>query len=79
MGLERGPLSLVTTTKEIHERDSIGSGLEIWQYGHKDPSRWPHDTLYAQKLALTSLTSGGRSIGIFRSRTQVTEFRSLVA
>jgi hypothetical protein len=28
---------------------------------------------YPQKLALTSPTSGGRSVGIFRSRTQATE------
>jgi hypothetical protein len=31
-------------------------------------------TLYPQKLALTSLTSGGRSVDIVRSRTQTTEF-----
>jgi hypothetical protein len=30
--------------------------------------------LYPLKLALTSPTSGGRSIGIVRSRTQATEF-----
>jgi hypothetical protein len=30
--------------------------------------------LYPQKLALTSLTSGGRSVGIFRSQTNATEF-----
>jgi hypothetical protein len=30
--------------------------------------------LYPQKLALTSLTGGGRSIGIVRSRTQAMEF-----
>jgi hypothetical protein len=29
--------------------------------------------LYPQKLALTSLTSGGRSVGIVHSRTQATE------
>jgi hypothetical protein len=29
--------------------------------------------LYPQKLALTSPTSGGRSIGIVRSRTKATE------
>jgi hypothetical protein len=28
----------------------------------------------SQKLALTSPTSGGRSVGIVRSRTQATEF-----
>jgi hypothetical protein len=30
--------------------------------------------LYPQKLALTSATTGGRSVGIVRSRTQATEF-----
>jgi hypothetical protein len=37
--------------------------------GHGDPLRWPHDTLYPQKLALASLTSGGRLVGIVRLRT----------
>jgi hypothetical protein len=31
--------------------------------------------LYPQKLAITSPTSGGRSVGIVRSRTQTMEFR----
>jgi hypothetical protein len=31
-----------------------------------NPFRWPRDTLYPQKLALTSPTSGGRSVGIVR-------------
>jgi hypothetical protein len=35
-------------------------------------------TLYPQKLALTSSTSGGRSVGIVRSRTQATEFVFMV-
>jgi hypothetical protein len=30
--------------------------------------------LYPQKLAITSPTSGGRSVGIVRSRTQTMEF-----
>ena len=30
--------------------------------------------LYPQKLALTSATGGGRSVGIVRSRTKATEF-----
>jgi hypothetical protein len=30
--------------------------------------------LYPQKLALTSLTGGGRSVGIVRSRTKAMEF-----
>jgi hypothetical protein len=38
-----------------------------------DPLRWPRDTVYPQKLALTSPTSGGRSVSIVRSRTKATE------
>ena len=30
--------------------------------------------LYPQKLALTSPTGGGRSVGMVRSRTEATEF-----
>jgi hypothetical protein len=40
----------------------------------RDPSRWPRGTLYPQKLALTSSTTGGLSVGTVRSRTQTTEF-----
>jgi hypothetical protein len=36
--------------------------------------RRPRDTLYPQRLALTSPTSGGRSVGIIRLRTTATEF-----
>jgi hypothetical protein len=53
---------------------SSGSCLENQEYGRRDPSRWPHGTLYPQKLAITSPTSGGRSVGIVRSRTQTMEF-----
>jgi hypothetical protein len=42
--------------------------------GRDDPSRWPRGTLYPQKLAVTSPTSGGRSVGIVCSRIQATEF-----
>jgi hypothetical protein len=38
------------------------------------PLCWPRDTLYPQKLALTSTASCGRSVGIVRSRTKATEF-----
>jgi hypothetical protein len=71
--LERGPLSLVSTIEELLERKS-GYGLENRDYGRRDASRWPRDTLYLQELALSSQTSGGRSVGIVRSRTQATEF-----
>jgi hypothetical protein len=52
----------------------IQTGLESREYGRRDPLRWPRGTLYPQKLALTSLTSGDFSVGIVRSRTQATEF-----
>jgi hypothetical protein len=35
---------------------------------------WPRNTLNAPKLALTSPTSGGRSVGIVHLRTKATEF-----
>jgi hypothetical protein len=73
VGLEQGPLSLVSTIEELLERKSSGSGLAIQQYGLRDLSRWPHGTLYPQKLALTSPTSGSRSVGIVRSLTQAME------
>jgi hypothetical protein len=74
VGLERGPLSLVSTIEELLGRKSSGSGLEILEYGRRGPSRWPRCTLYPQKFALTSPTSGGSSVGIVHSRTQATEF-----
>jgi hypothetical protein len=42
--------------------------------GRGDLLHWPRDTLYPLKLALTSPTSGGRSVGIVRLRTKTTEF-----
>jgi hypothetical protein len=36
VGLERGPLSLVSTTEELLERKSSGSGLERREYGRRD-------------------------------------------
>jgi hypothetical protein len=73
MGLERGPLSLVSTIEELLERKSCGSFLEIREYGRGDPSRWTRGTLYSQKLALTLPTWDCLSVGIVRSRTQATE------
>jgi hypothetical protein len=64
----------VSRTEELLERRSIGSGQENREYGIRDQSRWPRDILYSQKLALTSSTSGGRSVGIVSSRIQATEF-----
>jgi hypothetical protein len=74
VGLERGPLSLVSATEELLDRKVVGSCLENREYGRRDSSRRPRGTLYPQKLAITSPTSGGRSVGIVRSRTQTMEF-----
>jgi hypothetical protein len=73
VGLERGPLSLVSTIEELLGRNSSGSGLENREYGHWDPLRLPRDILYLQKLAPTSLTCGGHSVGIVRFRAKTTE------
>jgi hypothetical protein len=73
VGLELGPLSLVSTTEEVLGRKISGSGLENRDYDRRDPPLWPLDTLCPQKLALTSSTRCGRSVGRVRSRTKVTE------
>jgi hypothetical protein len=65
VGLERSPLSLMSITEELLGRRNSDSGQE--------KTRWPRDTLYPQKLALTSTTSGGRSVSIVRSQTKATE------
>jgi hypothetical protein len=49
---------------------------EINGRGHS--LRSPRNSLYPQKLALTSETSGLRSVGIVRLRTKATEFSLLV-
>jgi hypothetical protein len=71
VGLERGPLS---TIEELLGRNSSGSGLENQEYDRRDPFRWPRPTLYQQKLALTSPTSGGRPAGTVCLRTKATGF-----
>jgi hypothetical protein len=39
VGLERGPLSLVSITEELLGRNSSGSGLENKEYGRGAPLR----------------------------------------
>jgi hypothetical protein len=51
-------------------KKSSGSGQGNRINGREYPLRWPRDTLYLQKLALTSPTSGGRSVGIVRLPTK---------
>jgi hypothetical protein len=74
VGLVRGPLSLVSTTEELLDRkvaapvqktESMAVGIR--HADHVAPS-------ILKKLAITSPTSGGRSVGTVRSRTQTMEF-----
>jgi hypothetical protein len=74
VGLERVPLSLVSTNEELLERKSSGSGIGDPDYCHRYPSRLPRGTLYPQKLTLTSPTRDGRSVCIVVSRTKATDF-----
>jgi hypothetical protein len=39
VGLERGPLSLVSTIEELLEKKGSDSNLEIREYGSRDPLR----------------------------------------
>jgi hypothetical protein len=74
VGLERGPLSLGSTIEELLGRKkNSGSGLERREHGRRDPSRWPCDIVYPQKLALTSLTNVDRSVCIVRSLDEASD------
>jgi hypothetical protein len=75
MGLERGPLSLVSTIEELLERKSSSSGLENRYYGRRGSAALTtqHPSI-SKNLALTLPTSGSCSVGIVRSQTQATEF-----
>jgi hypothetical protein len=69
VSLERGPLSLVRIIEELLEWKSSGSGLEnrvLRPWGSVALTTQHHP----QKLAPTSPTSGGRSVGIVRLRTK---------
>jgi hypothetical protein len=74
VGLEGASLDLVSKIEELPGKNSSGFGLENREYGRRDPSRWPRDTLYPQKLALTLPTSSGHSVGIVRLRIKTAEF-----
>jgi hypothetical protein len=73
VGLERGPLSLVTTIEEVLERKVAApvkkSENTAVRIRHADT--W--HPLSTEKLTLTSPTSDCRSVGIDSSRTQATE------
>jgi hypothetical protein len=64
--LERGPLSLVSTTEELLGIKSSGSCLENRDYGSIDPSCWPRGTLYPQNVG-TNFADKQRSLGRYSS------------
>jgi hypothetical protein len=74
VGLELVPLSLVKINKELLERKVAAPVYKTEINGRGESLRWPRDTLYPLKLALTSPRRGGRSVGIVRWRTKATEF-----
>jgi hypothetical protein len=71
--LERGPLSLLFTEEKVLKRNNSGSGIESRLYDRRDSSRWLRGNSSPQMLALTSPTSGSRSVGIVLSWTEATE------
>jgi hypothetical protein len=66
VGLERGPLSLVSATEELLGSNSSGCGIESREYGSRDSSRWPRGTLYPQKVG-TNFADKRRSFGRYSS------------
>jgi hypothetical protein len=64
----------MSATEELFGRKSSYSSLESREYGLRNSSSWPRGKLYPQKSALTTPTSGGRSVGLVRSLTQATAF-----
>jgi hypothetical protein len=62
VGLERGPLSLVGELWSYLNGKVAGPIWKTEINGRGNPLCWQRDALYTQKLALTSPTSGGRSV-----------------
>jgi hypothetical protein len=48
--VERGPLSLMSTTEELLGRNSSDSGLETEIAAVGDPPRWPRDIPLSEKV-----------------------------
>jgi hypothetical protein len=74
VGLERGPLSLVSTREELLDRKvaapvqkTENTGVGSHHADHVAPS-------ISKKLVIASPTSCGRSVGIVRSQTQTMDF-----
>jgi hypothetical protein len=66
VGLEQGPLSLVSTTEELLGRKSSGSGLDNREYGRRYSSRWPSDTPLSANVG-TNSADNRRLLGRYSS------------
>jgi hypothetical protein len=71
VGLERGPLSFVSTTEELLDRKVV---VPVYKTENTAVRIRHSDHVASQKLAITSPTSSGRSVGIVRSWTQIMGF-----
>jgi hypothetical protein len=74
VGVELGPLSLMSTIEELLGRRNCGSGQETWEYGRRGSIVLTTQHPVSAKLPLTSPTCGGRLVSIVSSRIKATEF-----
>jgi hypothetical protein len=64
--LEWGPLGLMSTIEELLEINNSSFGLEIREYGSRDPSRLPRGTNFSDKRCslgrYSSLADSGNGV-----------------